>query len=133
MCGIMNGLALHSKFIPYGGTFLIFSDYCKPSIRLAALMRQRVIYVMTHDSIGLGEDGPTHQPIEHLSGLRAIPNLNIFRPADRMETAECWDLALKNYQLAIDSYIEAHKIYPAMEHPIIMIEKLKTLIKKQSI
>ena len=96
MCGIMNGLALHSKIIPYGGTFLIFSDYCKPSIRLAALMRQRVIYVMTHDSIGLGEDGPTHQPIEHLSGLRAIPNLNIFRPADRMETIECWDLALKN-------------------------------------
>ena len=92
----MNGLALHSKIIPYGGTFLIFSDYCKPSIRLAALMRQRVIYVMTHDSIGLGEDGPTHQPIEHLSGLRAIPNLNIFRPADRMETIECWDLALKN-------------------------------------
>ena len=96
MCGIMNGLALHSKIIPYGGTFLIFSDYCKPSIRLAALMRLRVIYVMTHDSIGLGEDGPTHQPIEHLSGLRAIPNLNIFRPADRMETIECWDLALKN-------------------------------------
>tara|TARA_Y100000590_G_scaffold343624_1_gene392667 strand:+ start:4155 stop:6071 length:1917 start_codon:yes stop_codon:yes gene_type:complete len=96
MCGIMNGLALHSKIIPYGGTFLIFSDYCKPSIRLAALMKQRVIYVMTHDSIGLGEDGPTHQPIEQLSGLRAIPNLNIFRPADRMETIECWDLALKN-------------------------------------
>ena len=96
MCGIMNGLALHSKIIPYGGTFLIFSDYCKPSIRLAAFMKQRVIYVMTHDSIGLGEDGPTHQPIEQLAGLRAIPNLNIFRPADRMETIECWDLALKN-------------------------------------
>ena len=96
MCGVMNGLALHSKFIPYGGTFLIFSDYCKPSIRLAALMKQRVIYVMTHDSIGLGEDGPTHQPIEQLSGLRAIPNLNVFRPADRMETIECWDLALKS-------------------------------------
>ena len=96
MCGIMNGLALHSKIIPYGGTFLIFSDYCKPSIRLAALMKQRVIYIMTHDSIGLGEDGPTHQPIEQLSGLRAIPNLNILRPADRMETIECWDLALKN-------------------------------------
>tara|TARA_B100001250_G_scaffold383802_1_gene378043 strand:- start:345 stop:2309 length:1965 start_codon:yes stop_codon:yes gene_type:complete len=96
MCGIMNGLALHSNLIPYGGTFLIFSDYCKPSIRLAALMKQRVIYVMTHDSIGLGEDGPTHQPVEQLSGLRSIPNLNIFRPADRMETIECWDLAIKN-------------------------------------
>jgi transketolase len=96
MCGIMNGLALHSKFIPYGGTFLIFSDYCKPSIRLSALMKQRVIFVMTHDSIGLGEDGPTHQPIEQLSGLRSIPNLNVFRPADRMETIECWELALKN-------------------------------------
>jgi len=96
MCGIMNGLALHSKLIPYGGTFLIFSDYCKPSIRLAAMMKQRVIYVMTHDSIGLGEDGPTHQPIEQLSGLRSIPNLNVFRPADRIETLECWELALKN-------------------------------------
>ena len=96
MCGIMNGLALHSNFIPYGGTFLIFSDYCKPSIRLAALMKQQVIYVMTHDSIGLGEDGPTHQPIEQLSGLRAIPNLNVFRPADRYETIECWQEALKS-------------------------------------
>jgi transketolase len=96
MCGIMNGLALHSSFIPYGGTFLIFTDYCKPSIRLSALMKQRAIYVMTHDSIGLGEDGPTHQPIEQLSGLRSIPNLNVFRPADRMETIECWELALKN-------------------------------------
>ena len=96
MCGVMNGLALHSNFIPYGGTFLIFSDYSKPSIRLSALMQQRVIYVMTHDSIGLGEDGPTHQPIEQLSGLRSIPNLNVFRPADRMETIECWEQALKN-------------------------------------
>ena len=96
MCGIMNGLALHSNFIPYGGTFLIFTDYCKPAIRLSALMKQRAIYVMTHDSIGLGEDGPTHQPIEQLSGLRSIPNLNVFRPADRMETIECWELALKN-------------------------------------
>ena len=96
MSGIMNGLALHSNFIPYGGTFLIFSDYCKPSIRLSALMGQRVIYVMTHDSIGLGEDGPTHQPIEQLSGLRSIPNLNVFRPADRMETIECWEHALKS-------------------------------------
>jgi transketolase len=96
MSGIMNGLALHSNLIPYGGTFLIFSDYCKPSIRLSALMEQKVIYVMTHDSIGLGEDGPTHQPIEQLSGLRSIPNLNVFRPADRMETIECWEHALKS-------------------------------------
>jgi transketolase len=96
MSGIMNGLALHSNLIPYGGTFLIFSDYCKPSIRLSALMEQKVIYVMTHDSIGLGEDGPTHQPIEQLSGLRSIPNLNVFRPADRMETIECWECALKS-------------------------------------
>ena len=96
MAAMMNGIALHSKFIPYGGTFLIFSDYCKPAIRLSALMKKQVIYVMTHDSIGLGEDGPTHQPIEQLSGLRSIPNLNILRPADRMETIECWEIALKN-------------------------------------
>ena len=96
MSGVMNGIALHSNLIPYGGTFLIFSDYCKPSIRLSALMKKRVIYVMTHDSIGLGEDGPTHQPIEQLSGLRAIPNLNVFRPADRIETIECWEHALKS-------------------------------------
>jgi transketolase len=96
MCGIMNGLALHQNTIPYGGTFLIFSDYCKPSIRLAALMKQRVIYVLTHDSIGLGEDGPTHQPIEQLFSLRSIPNLNVFRPADSIETLEAWELALKS-------------------------------------
>jgi transketolase len=96
MAAMMNGIALHSKFIPYGGTFLIFSDYCKPAIRLSALMEKQVIYVMTHDSIGLGEDGPTHQPIEQLSGLRSIPNLNILRPADRIETIECWEIALKN-------------------------------------
>jgi transketolase len=96
MAAIMNGIALHSKFIPYGGTFLIFSDYCKPAMRLSALMEKQVIYVMTHDSIGLGEDGPTHQPIEQLSGLRSIPNLNILRPADRIETIECWEIALKN-------------------------------------
>ena len=96
MCGIMNGIALHSDLIPYGGTFLIFSDYCKPSIRLAAMMKQQVIYVFTHDSIGLGEDGPTHQPIEQLTSLRSIPNLNVFRPADLIETFECWELALKN-------------------------------------
>ena len=96
MCGIMNGIALHSSLIPYGGTFLIFSDYCKPSIRLSALMKQRVIYIMTHDSIGLGEDGPTHQPIEQLSGLRDVPNLQVFRPADTTETVECWQLALES-------------------------------------
>ncbi len=96
MSGIMNGIALHSNLIPYGGTFLIFSDYSKPAIRLSALMKNRVIYVMTHDSIGLGEDGPTHQPIEQLSGLRSIPNLNVFRPADRVETIECWEHALKS-------------------------------------
>ena len=96
MCGIMNGIALHSNLIPYGGTFLIFSDYCKPSIRLAAMMKQRVIYIFTHDSIGLGEDGPTHQPIEQLTSLRSIPNLNVFRPSDTIETFECWQLALES-------------------------------------
>ena len=96
MCGVMNGIALHSNLVPYGGTFLIFSDYCKPSIRLAAMMKQRVIYIFTHDSIGLGEDGPTHQPIEQLTSLRSIPNLNIFRPADLIETFECWEIAIKN-------------------------------------
>ncbi len=96
MCGIMNGIALHSGLIPYGGTFLIFSDYCKPSIRLAAMMKQKVIYVFTHDSIGLGEDGPTHQPIEQLTSLRSIPNLNVFRPADFIETFECWQKALES-------------------------------------
>ena len=96
MAAIMNGLALYSGLIPYGGTFLIFSDYCKPSIRLAALMGLRVIYIFSHDSIGLGEDGPTHQPIEQLTGLRAIPNLNVFRPADINETLECWEIALQS-------------------------------------
>ena len=96
MCGIMNGISLHSNLIPYGGTFLIFSDYCKPSIRLAAMMGQRVIYVLTHDSIGLGEDGPTHQPVEQLAMLRSIPNLNVFRPSDTIETFECWQLALES-------------------------------------
>jgi transketolase len=94
MAAAMNGMAAHGGIIPYGGSFLAFTDYCKPSIRLAAMMRLRVIYVMTHDSIGLGEDGPTHQPIEQLAGLRAIPGLRVFRPADAIETAECWELAL---------------------------------------
>jgi transketolase len=96
MAAAMNGLAAHGGFIPYGGTFLVFSDYCRPAIRLAALMRLRVIYVMTHDSIGLGEDGPTHQPIEHLASLRAMPGLLVLRPADAVETAECWELALSH-------------------------------------
>ena len=96
MAAAMNGLALHGGIIPYGGTFMVFSDYCRPSIRLAALMGIRVVFVMTHDSIGVGEDGPTHQPIEQLAALRAIPNLKVFRPADGVETAECWELALKD-------------------------------------
>ena len=96
MAAAMNGLALHGGVLPYGGTFLVFTDYCRPSIRLSALMKQGVVYVMTHDSIGLGEDGPTHQPVEHLAALRAIPNLQVFRPADAIETAECWELAVQS-------------------------------------
>ena len=112
MCGIMNGLALHSDLIPYGGTFLIFTDYCKPSIRLAALMKQRVIYVLSHDSIGLGEDGPTHQPIEQLASLRSVPNLNVFRPADSTETFECWQLALQNSKTPSAIALSRQKINP---------------------
>ncbi|WP_150522631.1 transketolase [Roseibium sediminis] len=96
MAAAMNGMALHGGLVPYSGGFLVFSDYCRPSLRLAALMNQRVIHVMTHDSIGLGEDGPTHQPVEHYAALRAIPNLYFFRPADITETLECWQLALEN-------------------------------------
>ena len=96
MAAAMNGMALHGGLIPYGGTFLVFTDYARPAIRLSALMEQRVIYVMTHDSIGLGEDGPTHQPVEHLAALRAMPNLNVFRPCDAVEVAECWELALQS-------------------------------------
>tara|TARA_A100001037_G_scaffold292813_1_gene308611 strand:- start:3372 stop:5330 length:1959 start_codon:yes stop_codon:yes gene_type:complete len=95
MGAVMNGMALHGGIIPYGGTFLVFTDYLRPALRLSALMKQRTIHVMTHDSIGLGEDGPTHQPIEHLASLRAIPNVAVFRPSDAIETAECWALALK--------------------------------------
>jgi len=95
MAAAMNGIALHGGFIPYGGTFLAFADYARGAMRLSALMGQQVIYVMTHDSIGLGEDGPTHQPIEHLAMLRATPGINVFRPADIIETAECWELALR--------------------------------------
>ncbi len=96
MAAAMNGMALHGGIIPYAGTFLSFSDYCRPSIRLAALMKTPSIFVMTHDSIGLGEDGPTHQPVEHLAALRAIPNLQVMRPCDQTETAECWELAIRN-------------------------------------
>jgi transketolase len=95
MAAAMNGLALHGGVIPYSGTFLVFSDYCRPALRLAALMGQRVIHVMTHDSIGLGEDGPTHEPVEHLAALRAIPNMLVFRPCDIVETVECWQLAIE--------------------------------------
>jgi len=95
MAAAMNGMALHGGIIPYSGTFLVFGDYLRPAVRLAALMRQRVIHVLTHDSIGLGEDGPTHQPVEHLASFRAMPNVHVFRPADAMETAECWELALR--------------------------------------
>ncbi len=112
MCGIMNGISLHSGLIPYGGTFLIFSDYCKPSIRLAAMMKQRVIYVFTHDSIGLGEDGPTHQPVEQLTSLRSIPNLNIYRPSDMIETFECWQLALENNHTPSVIALTRQKINP---------------------
>jgi transketolase len=93
MAAAMNGLALHGGVMPYGGTFLVFTDYARPAIRLSSLMGTRVVYVMTHDSIGLGEDGPTHQPVEHLSALRAIPGLRVFRPCDVVETAEAWELA----------------------------------------
>jgi transketolase len=96
MMAAMNGMALHGGVIPYSGTFLVFSDYCRPAIRLAALMKQRSILVGTHDSIGLGEDGPTHQPVEHLAALRAIPQLQVFRPCDIVETVECWELALQS-------------------------------------
>ena len=112
MCGVMNGLSLHSDLIPYGGTFLIFSDYCKPSIRLAAMMKQKLIYVFTHDSIGLGEDGPTHQPIEQLTSLRSIPNLNVFRPSDLIETFECWQLALENNSTPSAIVLTRQKINP---------------------
>ncbi len=118
MCGIMNGISLHSNLIPYGGTFLIFSDYCKPSIRLAAMMGQRVIYVLTHDSIGLGEDGPTHQPVEQLAMLRSIPNLNVFRPSDTIETFECWQLALESKNKPSVIALTRQKIEPVRKEVI---------------
>jgi transketolase len=101
MAAAMNGMALHGGVIPYGGTFLVFTDYARPAIRLSALQQAKVIYVMTHDSIGLGEDGPTHQPVEHLQSLRAMPGLNVYRPADAVETAECWALALASKEPSV--------------------------------
>jgi len=113
----MNGVALHGGFVPYGGTFLVFSDYARGGIRLSALMGLRVIYVLTHDSIGLGEDGPTHQPIEHLASLRAMPNLLVFRPADAIETAECWELAIA--QKATPSVLSlSRQNLPTLERPV---------------
>jgi transketolase len=95
MCAAANGIGLHGGLIPYTGTFFVFTDYMRPAIRIGAIMRQRVIHVLTHDSIGLGEDGPTHQPVEHLASLRAMPNIHLYRPADAIETAECWELAIR--------------------------------------
>ena len=113
MAAAMNGMALHGGVIPYGGTFLVFTDYCRPSIRLSALMGIRVIYVMTHDSIGLGEDGPTHQPVEHMAALRVIPNLAVYRPCDAVETAECWQLALKDEKRPSVLALTRQKLKPA--------------------
>ncbi len=113
MAAAMNGMALHGGIIPYGGTFLVFTDYCRPAIRLSALMGLRVIYVMTHDSIGLGEDGPTHQPVEHLASLRAMPNLAVYRPCDAVETAECWQLTLKDKSRPSILALTRQKLKPA--------------------
>jgi len=113
MAAAMNGMALHGGVIPYSGTFLSFSDYCRPSIRLSSLMKQRVIYVMTHDSIGLGEDGPTHQPVEHVSALRTIPNLNVMRPCDGIETAECWQIALESQETPTVLSLTRQNLEPA--------------------
>ncbi|MDC1296455.1 transketolase [Alphaproteobacteria bacterium] len=138
MAGIMNGLALHGGIKPYGGTFLVFTDYCRPSIRLAALMNLPVIYVMTHDSIGLGEDGPTHQPVEHIASLRAIPNLTIIRPADVIETIEAWEYALKSQKptvliltrqnLPIQRFNNKINIVKNGAYPIIDYKKFKATI-----
>jgi transketolase len=113
MAAAMNGMALHGGVIPYSGTFLVFTDYCRPAIRLSALMQQRVIYVMTHDSIGLGEDGPTHQPVEHLAALRVIPNLNVLWPADAIETAECWQIAIETKSTPSIIALTRQKLSPA--------------------
>src|SRR5690606_3022995 len=112
MAAVMNGITLHGGLIPYGGTFLTFSDYARPAMRLASLMGIRSIFVMTHDSIGLGEDGPTHQPVEHLAALRAIPNHLVFRPADAVETAECWQLALESRKAPSTLALTRQKVKP---------------------
>jgi transketolase len=112
MAAAMNGMALHRGVIPYGGSFLVFTDYCRPALRLSAIMQQRVIYVMTHDSIGLGEDGPTHQPVEHLASLRAIPRLLLMRPCDAVETAECWELALRSLEAPTVLALTRQKLKP---------------------
>jgi len=117
MAAAMNGIALYGGFVPYGGTFLVFSDYARAAIRLSALMGLRVIYVLTHDSIGLGEDGPTHQPIEHLAALRAMPTLNVFRPADAIETAECWELALASRHTPSILSLSRQNL-PTLERPV---------------
>jgi transketolase len=118
MAAAMNGMALHGGLIPYGGTFLVFSDYARPAIRLAALMGVRTIFVGTHDSIGLGEDGPTHQPVEHLASLRAMPNLNVFRPADAVETAECWKIALQTQSTPSVMALSRQKVPAVRTQPI---------------
>ena len=107
MAAAMNGLAVHGGVVPYGGTFLVFADYARGAMRLSALMGARVVYVLTHDSIGLGEDGPTHQPVEHLAMLRATPNLHVFRPADTVETAEAWEMALTARRHAVGAGADA--------------------------
>src|ERR1700684_3553159 len=112
MAAAMNGMALHGGVIPYSGTFMCFSDYSRPAIRIGALMGARVIHVRTHDSIGLGEDGPTHQPVEHLAALRAMPNLLVFRPADAVETAECWKAALLERKAAAIIALSRQKTAP---------------------
>jgi transketolase len=117
MAAAMNGIALHGGYVPYGGTFLVFSDYARGAMRLSALMRQRVVYVLTHDSIGLGEDGPTHQPVEHLASLRAMPNLNVFRPADAIETAECWELALASRETPSVLSLSRQNL-PTLDRPV---------------
>ncbi|MEF3364997.1 transketolase [Methylocystis sp. 9N] len=117
MAAAMNGIALHGGFVPYGGTFLVFSDYARGAIRLSALMGLGVVYVLTHDSIGLGEDGPTHQPVEHLAALRAMPNLNVFRPADAIETAECWELALASRKTPSILSLSRQNL-PTLDRPI---------------
>jgi len=125
MAAIMNGFAVHGGFIPYGGTFLVFADYARNALRLSALMKQRVIYVLTHDSIGLGEDGPTHQPIEHAAMLRMTPNMNVWRPADLMETAVAWQVALEHHT-GPTALLLSRQNLPALPHQ----EKAADLIKK---